>query len=68
MVNISESLLNVVIANKPKVLTGLDQKRYVAKDRGYEISCRRRSATGEKARPTPFIATRAERGKPVIFP
>ena len=30
MVNIGESLLNAVIANKPKVLTGLSQKGTVA--------------------------------------
>lgn len=46
MVNISESLINVVIGNKPKVLTGLNQKVrgqvQVVLDRLPQMLCHRR--------------------------
>ena len=55
MVSVSKLLLNVVMRNKPKALTGLSQK---ARGRVWELSpspIADRMATGEQAGPTSFM-------------
>jgi len=68
MANGSELLINVVRTNKPKGLTGLAQKRDVARWRRSRIVSRRCRATGEQVEPNSSTGTRAERGKPVSLP
>jgi hypothetical protein len=54
MVNICESLINVVRTDKPNGLIGLDQK-VGGQDRYSPFIYRRRCAIGGEARPNPFM-------------
>lgn len=53
MVNICELLINVVKANKPKMLRGLDQK-VSGQEQGFQFPLSQMKATGEQAEPNPF--------------
>ena len=66
MVNESELLINVVNGNKPKMLTGLNQK---GKWSGLEatISSNVDVAPPAKRQNLTYSGIYAERGKPVIF-
>jgi hypothetical protein len=57
MVNRREALLNAVSYAKRKMLTRLDQKRYVVKSGDSELLRRSRGTTGEEARPNPHRDT-----------
>jgi hypothetical protein len=48
-------LIKAVNKDKPKMLLGLDQKRYVVRYRGCRLPCRGWCATGRKARPYPGV-------------
>lgn len=59
MVNICELLLNIVIPDKPKMLTGLNQK--VSGWLSLSIlEIHGRKATGGEAEPNPFICILSE--------
>ena len=65
MVNESESLINVVIGNKPKMLTGLDQNgKWTSLE--VTISSNEDVVPPAKRRHLTYSGIYAERGKPVI--
>ena len=55
MVNPGEVPIKAVIIHKPKMLSGLDQKRYVVRSRGYKLPWRGWRTTGREARPYPGV-------------
>ena len=57
MVNICESLINVVINDKPKMLTGLNQKVSGQVQELGVFPDADVSATGGEARPNPFMVS-----------
>jgi hypothetical protein len=59
-VNRGERLINVVITNKPKALTGLNQK-VRSEDVGYAYPRRDQEAVGEQGGPTPLRHTNGTR-------
>jgi hypothetical protein len=68
MVNLYESLINVVNPHKPKRLSGLHQK-VRGQSRGFLPSPGADAGTtGGQARPTSFMGMYAERGNPVLLP
>ena len=67
MVNESESLINVVNGNKPKMLTGLDQNGKWTSSQ-VTISIDEDVAPPAKRRHLTYSGIYAERGKPVILP
>jgi len=54
MVNPGEALVKAVMFDKPKMLTGLDQKGMWPGAGGWHFLCRRCGATGRKTRPNPL--------------
>ena len=66
MVSICELSINVVMSNKPKMLTGLSQKA-LERVQGLDniLSWTPNAPGGERA-PHPFGGNLAERGKPVL--
>ena len=68
MLKETEPLINVVIQNEPKMLTGSAQKgRWPGKGAPYSPFAER-TATGEQAGAKRSIRTNAEHGKPEAFP
>jgi hypothetical protein len=67
MVNKCEPLINVVSSNKPKVLTGLDQKVYGMDRKLPNLSVVDNNPLGEKAEPNQLEVIHTERGK-LVFP
>jgi len=55
MANPGERSINIVIANKPKVLEGLGQKGSVAGTRSLPFLVMGSNATGGQSAPTPFV-------------
>ena len=68
MANPGERSINIVKANKPKVLAGLGQKGTVAGTRIFPFLVMGRHATGGQRAPTPFVVPEAEHGNPVRLP
>lgn len=68
MVNLCESLINIVIRGKLKMLTSLGQKARGTVRRVLVSFVADTKATGGKARPNPLSVLMPKRGKPVIFP
>ncbi len=67
MVNESELLINVVIADKPKMLTGLNQKVSGQVNR-LQVPVPKMLAPPAKRQHLSYSGINAERGKPVTFP
>ncbi len=67
MVNESELLINVVKANKPKMLTGLDQK-VSGQVQGYPVSLVADEEPPANRQDLTHSGTHVKRGKPAIFP
>jgi hypothetical protein len=68
MANPGERSINIVRANKPKVLAGLSQKGTVAGTRIFPFLVMGTNATGGQSAPTPFAVTETEHGNPVRLP
>jgi hypothetical protein len=67
MVNICELMINSVIVDKPKMLTGLNQKvrgRYVRCPLGHQGQ----STTGKKSEPNPFVLLMQNKVNPLSRP
>jgi len=67
MANISEPLINVVNAGKPKVLIGLDQNG-TGSEQGLHVSLPQTAGPSAKRRSLPHLAHQTEHGKPVALP
>ena len=68
MANSGELLINVVRSNKPKALTGLNQKVRGQVQRDLPSPVVVVGATGGEAEPRTIRDTSVERGKPVVLP
>ena len=68
MANPGERSINIVTANKPKMLAGLSQKGTVAGTRTLYFLVMGSNATGGQSAPTPFVVTETEHGNPVRLP
>src|SRR5437588_3665530 len=68
MANRCEPLVNVVKANKPKVLRGLNQKGTVTGRGVSSFPSRRHSTSPANRRGLTHLGTQAEHGKPVPLP
>jgi hypothetical protein len=68
MANPGERSINIVRANKPKVLEGLSQKGTVAGTRTPRFLVMGSNATGGQSAPTPFVVTETDHGNPVRLP
>ena len=68
MVSICELSINVVMSNKPKMLTGLSQKAHGPVGGTLPFPLADHSAIGEEAGPEPSVGKDTERGKPIVFP
>ena len=68
MANPGERSINIVRANKPKVLEGLSQKGTVAGTRIPPFLVMGSNATGGQSAPTPCVVTETEHGNPVRLP
>ena len=68
MANPGERSINIVKANKPKVLEGLSQKGTVAGTRILPFLVMGSNATGGQSAPTPFVVTETEHGNPGCLP
>ena len=68
MANPGERSINIVKANKPKVLAGLGQKGTGAGTRTFPFLVMGNNATGGQSAPTPFVVTETEHGNPVCLP
>ena len=69
MANPGERLINIVTANKPKVLEGLGQKGTVAGTRIFPFLVMGSNATGGQSAPNPFVVTellRRNMGTPYV--
>ena len=68
MANTCELLINVVRTNKPKMLTGLNQK-VRGRVQGLLLSSTQTQAPpADRQRPNPSVVQYAEHGKPVVLP
>ena len=67
MVNTSESLLNVVTTNKPKVLTGLNQT-VCGQEQELQNLLLQTLRHRRKGETYPIYGAQVKRGKPVAFP
>ena len=68
MANPGERSINIVIANKPKVLQGLSQKGTGAGTRISPFLVMGHNATGGQSAPPPCVVTETEHGNPVRLP
>lgn len=67
MVNVSELLINAVIAKEPNVLTGSNQNASRGERALIDGASRILNPYGEEAAPNPHGGTLTERGKPITF-
>src|SRR5262245_33886004 len=68
MASVCEILINVVTTNKPKMLTGLTQRREWSQYRRSSFSCRECQGSRRKGMDLTHSGIRTKHGKPISLP